>query len=76
MDCTILRDPPYSQQIIAAAKTSFLKGDKWAYSAGIIAMVAGAALIAAVFPGRRDEERLLEQYAAGDSARRPRAELA
>ena len=29
--------PHYSSQIIAAAKTSFLQGDQWAYTAGIIA---------------------------------------
>jgi hypothetical protein len=29
--------PQYAKQITAAAKTSFLKGDQWAYTAGIIA---------------------------------------
>ena len=61
--------PQYSDQIIAAAKTSFLKGDKWAYTAGIIAIVAGAALVAASFPPREEEERLLAEYAAEDAAR-------
>jgi MFS transporter, DHA2 family, multidrug resistance protein len=61
--------PKYSDQIIAAAKTSFLKGDKWAYTAGIIAIVLGAALVATMFPSRRDEERLLAEYAADDAAR-------
>jgi MFS family permease len=60
--------PKYSDQIVAAAKSSFLKGDKWAYTAGIVAILLGAALVAAMFPSRRDEERLLEEYAAEDAA--------
>jgi MFS transporter, DHA2 family, multidrug resistance protein len=59
--------PKYSDQIIAAAKSSFLKGDKWAYTAGIIAILLGAALVAAKFPHQRDEERLLEEYATEDA---------
>jgi DHA2 family multidrug resistance protein-like MFS transporter len=66
---TASRYPQYSDQIIAAAKTSFLKGDKWAYTAGIIAIVAGAALVATFFPGLSEEENLLAEYAAEDSAR-------
>jgi MFS family permease len=61
--------PQYSHQIIAAAKSSFLKGDKWAYSAGIIAILLGAALVATLFPRRDEEGRLLQEYAAEDSAR-------
>ena len=34
--------PHYSSQIIAAAKTSFLQGDQWAYTAGIVAILASA----------------------------------
>ena len=58
--------PKYSDQIIAAAKSSFLKGDKWAYTAGIVAILLGAALVATMFPTRTDEERLLREYAAAD----------
>jgi MFS family permease len=60
--------PQYSDQIIAAAKSSFLKGDKWAYTAGIVAILLGAALVATMFPSRSDEERLLAEYAAEDVA--------
>ena len=73
---TASRYPQYSDQIIAAAKSSFLKGDKWAYTAGIIAILAGAALVAAFFPGRSEEENLLAEYAAEDSARRAPATVA
>jgi hypothetical protein len=61
--------PQYSKQIIAAAKSSFLKGDQWAYTAGIVAILAGAVLVATMFPKRRDEEELLATYAAEDSRR-------
>ena len=43
-------------QIIAAAKTSFLDGANWAYAAGIIAILAGAALVFFMFP-KHDRER-------------------
>src|SRR4030095_3686170 len=33
--------PQYADQITAAAKTSFLEGDQWAYVAGIVAGVSG-----------------------------------
>jgi MFS transporter, DHA2 family, multidrug resistance protein len=35
--------PQYADQITAAGKTSFLQGDRWAYTAGIIAILLGAA---------------------------------
>jgi len=49
--------PQYATQITAAAKTSFLDGDQYAYMAGIIAVLIGAALVFSVFP-KRDEERM------------------
>jgi len=60
--------PQYSKQIVAAAQQSFVDGANWAYAAGIIAIVAGAALVFFMFP-RYDEERaLLDQYHAEDVA--------
>jgi DHA2 family multidrug resistance protein-like MFS transporter len=59
--------PRYSEQIIAAAKASFLQGDKWAYTAGIVAIGLGAALVFFLFPKREEEEALLEHYAAEDA---------
>jgi MFS transporter, DHA2 family, multidrug resistance protein len=59
--------PRHSEQIIAAAKVSFLQGDAWAYSAGIIAILLGAALVFFAFPKRDEEERLLAQYNAEDT---------
>ncbi len=59
--------PRHSEQIIAAAKVSFLQGDAWAYRAGIIAILLGAALVFFAFPKRDEEERLLAQYNAEDT---------
>ena len=50
--------PQYADQIIVAAKTSFLKGDQWAYVAGIVAFC---------FP-KREEEALLAAYHQTDVA--------
>jgi hypothetical protein len=60
--------PQYSDQIIAAARASFLAGDQWAYLAGIIAVLAGAALVWFLFPRRDAELKLLESYHAQDVA--------
>jgi len=59
--------PRYSEQIVAAAKASFLQGDEWAYAAGIVAILLGAALVFFAFPKRDEERALLERYAAEDS---------
>ncbi len=60
------RYPQYESQIIAAAKVSFLQGDDWAYIAGIVAILLGAALIFFLFPKRDEEEELLARYHAED----------
>ena len=33
------QNPKYANEITAAAKSSFLQGDQWAYTAGIVAVV-------------------------------------
>src|SRR6187397_1159795 len=60
--------PKYADQITAAAKASFLSGDQWAYIAGIVAIVLGAALVFFMFPTKDDEQRLLAEYHATDTA--------
>jgi MFS transporter, DHA2 family, multidrug resistance protein len=59
--------PQYSDQIVAAAKTAFLKGDQWAYLAGIVAVLLGALLVFLEFPRMERERQLLDEYHAEDS---------
>ena len=51
-----------------AAKQSFLDGDQWAYAAGVVAVVLGAALVMFLFPRKREEDELLARYNAEDTA--------
>jgi EmrB/QacA subfamily drug resistance transporter len=64
---TAAQYPQYSDQIVAAAKASFLQGDEWAYAAGIVAILLGAALVFFRFPKRDEEQALLERYQAEDT---------
>ena len=59
--------PQYASQITAAAKTSFLDGADYAYTAGIVAILLGAAVVFFLFPKQEEEERLLRQYHAEDT---------
>lgn len=65
---TASRYPAYTKAIVAGAKESFVKGDQWAYTAGIVAIALGATLVFLMFPKREREEELLEEYHALDSA--------
>jgi MFS transporter, DHA2 family, multidrug resistance protein len=60
--------PQYASQITAAAKESFLDGADLAYTAGIVAILLGAALVFLRFPRKDEEERLLERYRREDTA--------
>ncbi|MEZ5144278.1 MAG: MFS transporter [Acidimicrobiales bacterium] len=60
--------PQYQQQIIAAARESFVQGQKWAYLAGAVAVVGGAILVATCFPGKDDEVAELAAYQREDAA--------
>jgi MFS family permease len=60
--------PQYSKQIVAAARTSFVDGADWAYLAGIVAILLGAALVFFMFPKRDSEQALLAEYAAHDTS--------
>jgi MFS family permease len=62
------RYPKYADEITAAAKSSFLQGDRWAYTAGIIAVMVGGVLIYTCFPKKDEEQRLLAAYAVEDGA--------
>jgi EmrB/QacA subfamily drug resistance transporter len=60
--------PQYATAITEGAKASFLAGADWAYLAGIIAVLIGAAVVFRFFPKKSDEERLLAEYHAEDTA--------
>jgi DHA2 family multidrug resistance protein-like MFS transporter len=59
--------PQYAKQITAGAKASFLTGDQWAYTAGIVAVLLGTALVFFLFPRKRQEQELLARYQAEDT---------
>jgi MFS transporter, DHA2 family, multidrug resistance protein len=65
---TATRYPQYTEQIVAAARESFLEGGDWAYTAGIVAVLIGATLVFFCFPKGDEEKRLLERYGAEDAA--------
>jgi MFS transporter, DHA2 family, multidrug resistance protein len=63
--------PQYASQITAGAKTAFLKGDQWAYVAGIVAVLLGAAVVAFFFPKAAQERELLARYHSEDAVSAP-----
>jgi MFS transporter, DHA2 family, multidrug resistance protein len=66
------RYPPSAQsQIVDGAKTAFLQGDQWAYTAGIAAVLLGATLVALFFPRAAEERQLLAGYHGEDAASGP-----
>jgi MFS transporter, DHA2 family, multidrug resistance protein len=65
--------PTYASQITAAAQSSFVDGDKWAYSAGLLAVAIGMALVFRFFPKHDDELRLRASYLAIDTGADPKA---
>src|SRR3954469_6342910 len=64
---TAAQYPQYSKQIITAAQTSFIDGADWAYVAGIVAIVLGAALVFLLFPKHDRELELLASYHTEDA---------
>jgi len=66
------RYPPSVQsQIVDGAKTAFLQGDQWAYTAGIAAVLLGATIVALFFPRAAEERQLLAGYHGEDAAAGP-----
>ena len=70
------QNPQYSAQIIAAAKSSFLQGDQWAYLAGLAAVVIGGALVYFVFPRKEEEAELHARFMEQDAAASPQHDAA
>ena len=63
-ETTAAQYPQYATQITDAARDAFVKGQHWAYLAGSIAIVLGAAVVFFCFPRHDEERRLLAGYAA------------
>jgi MFS family permease len=59
--------PQYADAIISAAKQAFLDGDDWAYTAGVVSILLGAALVYVMFPKHAEEKELLAAYHAEDT---------
>ena len=66
---TPTRSPPRPRQ-------SFLDGDQWAYTAGIVAVLLGALLVFFMFPKQDEEQQLLAAYHDEDTAQAERRALA
>jgi hypothetical protein len=66
-EATAAQYPQYSQEITSAARQSFLDGADWAYTAGLVAIVVGAVIVAFLFPRRDRERQLLAEYHAQDT---------
>jgi EmrB/QacA subfamily drug resistance transporter len=54
--------PEQADRIVAAAQSSFLEGDRWAYAAAFAAVLVGMALVWRFFPRRDDEAALRAGY--------------
>ena len=65
--------PSIQDNIIAGAKTAFLHGDQWAYTAGLVAILLGAVLVFFSFPKKQDEEELLARYLLEDAGQPTRS---
>lgn len=63
-DAVAEQHPQYADQIIAAARESFLKGEDWAYAVGIVAVLIGLVLVWFAFPRHDRERELLAGFAA------------
>jgi len=60
--------PQYADQIVAAARQSFVDGQHLAYGVGIVAMVAGIAIVWFGFPDKDRENRMVSDYDRTDAA--------
>ena len=63
-------NPQYANQIMSAAKESFLQGDKWAYTAAMVAVAIGMCLVFFFFPKKAEEHDLHATYLQQDAAGR------
>jgi hypothetical protein len=60
--------PQNAAAITDAAKQSFLQGDQWAYTAGLVMVVVGMLVVWRFYPKHSDEVALKAEYAEEASA--------
>jgi Na+/melibiose symporter-like transporter len=53
----------YSDAILSAARDAFLQGDRWAYTAGLLAVLIGMGVVYRFFPRHEREIELHHEYA-------------
>ena len=63
-----LQYPQYTDQIVAAARQSFVDGQHAAFAVGIAAMLVGLAVVWFGFPSKEAETDLVESYALSDAS--------
>ncbi|MBM3693192.1 MAG: MFS transporter [Actinobacteria bacterium] len=61
------RYPQYADEIVSAARASFVEGQRWADLAGVVAVLLGMALVATAFPRHDRERALLARYRDDDA---------
>ena len=66
-EVTAQANPQYADAIVSGARQSFVDGQRWAYLAGILAVLAGALIVATRYPSHDGERDLLERYHRMDS---------
>ena len=59
--------PQYADQIVAAARQSFVDGQTFAFAVGIVAMLVGLTVVWFGFPTKKAETDLVESYSLSDS---------
>jgi hypothetical protein len=58
--------PQYRDVIVEGARNAFLQGANWAYAAGIVCVLIGAAVVWVFYPDKAGESALQAQYQRQD----------
>jgi DHA2 family multidrug resistance protein-like MFS transporter len=69
-EATAAQFPQYASEITAAARESFVAGQRWSFLAGMAAMALGALVVRFGFPDREREIEMIAGYRRTDAADR------
>ena len=61
------RYPQYANEIVEAARQSFVHGQRWAFTAGLVGMALGTVLVWFAFPDKEREIEMIAAYEAADA---------